>query len=244
MISIEQVTKSYKDEPILTNISLTFEQAQTHVLLGSSGCGKSTLLRIILGLIEADSGLVKLGDFVACPESQHEIALMTGYVSQSGGLFPHLSARHNVELQSKILGWPSPKRKARVAELVDLLSIEPSLLKKTPDELSGGQRQKVALLRALMLDPPYLIMDEPLGSLDPVVRTNMQEELKRLFNTLGKTVLLVTHDLHEAAYFGHSITLMRKGSVEQQGTYQELSTQPETQFVRTFLQAQPEMDSL
>jgi len=240
MIKIEEITKNYKNEPILKGINLALTPSQTHVLLGSSGCGKSTLLRIILGLLEADSGTVHLNDTIANPSSQPQIALMTGYVSQYGGLFPHLTAKHNIALQSKMLGWKQDKVGKRIQELVELLYINPITLTKYPNELSGGQRQKIALVRALMLDPPYLIMDEPLGSLDPVVRANMQEELKRLFNSLNKTVLLVTHDLQEAAYFGHTITMMRRGQVEQHGTYEELQASPETTFVSEFLGAQPQ----
>jgi osmoprotectant transport system ATP-binding protein len=161
-----------------------------------------------------------------------------GYVVQEGGLYPHLTAAGNVRLPAEAAGWPRARIQARVRELAGLVGFDDGILGRYPAELSGGQRQRVGLIRALVLDPPLLMLDEPLGALDPIVRADLQAELRRLFALLGKTVVLVTHDVREAVVLGATITLLRAGRVVQQGSFVELARHPVEAFVTEFLRAQ------
>ena len=161
-----------------------------------------------------------------------------GYVIQDGGLFPHLTARGNIELMAREAGWTKSRRVERLDELCSLTRFPEDGLDRHPVELSGGQRQRVSLMRALMLDPPIVLMDEPLGALDPMIRAELQDDLKSIFQSLGKTVLLVTHDLSEAAFLGNQIILLREGRVLQKGTFRDLVANPATAFVTRFVNAQ------
>ena len=161
-----------------------------------------------------------------------------GYVVQDGGLYPHLSAFDNVALPAQVSGWPTARTRERAAELGEMVGLDEDTLRRYPRELSGGQRQRVGLMRALMLDPPILLLDEPLGALDPIVRAELQAQLKSLFQTLGKTVVLVTHDIREAALLGSVITLMTAGRVVQRGRFADLLERPAAPFVTQFLTAQ------
>jgi osmoprotectant transport system ATP-binding protein len=170
-----------------------------------------------------------------------------GYVVQEGGLYPHLTAYRNVSLAADAQRWDEERIRARVVELAALVGFDDGILQLYPNELSGGQRQRVSLMRSLMLDPPILLFDEPLGSLDPLVRADLQQQLKDIFAPLGKTVVLVTHDIREAAFFGHTVTLMTGGRIVQTGSFADLVKRPATEFVRAFLNAQkptPEMQEL
>lgn len=222
----------------LQPLSLTFDSAQTHVLLGSSGSGKSTLLRLIAGITLSDTGEIIVEGIRQTPKNQPQIAERIGYVIQEGGLFPHLSAAGNVSLKSELLGKPGPQIQSRIRELSALVGIAPSLLERFPRQLSGGERQRISLMRALMLDPPVLLLDEPLGALDPIVRRSLQRELRGIFDRLRKTVILVTHDVAEAQFFGDTVTLMNEGRVVQRGSFQDLVRNPRTPFVSEFIQAQ------
>lgn len=224
-VQLENVTKSFGDKKALDHVTLGIPSARTHVLLGSSGSGKSTIVRILIGVLRADAGQVTINGDI-------------GYVPQDGGLFPHLTARENVVLVAKTLGWSKEKIASRVEELQTLVSLEPSLLARYPRELSGGQRQRVSLMRAAFLDPALLILDEPLGALDPIIRSEVQNELKTIFNSLHKTVLMVTHDIEEARFFGHELTLLREGRIVQTGSFEELRDTPADSFVTRFIQAQ------
>jgi len=157
---------------------------------------------------------------------------------QDGGLYPHLTGLQNVALAAMAQGWPRARIQARVDELAVMAGIDAGILGRYPREISGGQRQRIGLMRALMLDPPILLLDEPLAALDPIVRAELQAQLGRLFATLGKTVVLVTHDIREAALLGDTITLMTSGRVVQQGTFADLAERPATPFVSQFLTAQ------
>jgi osmoprotectant transport system ATP-binding protein len=161
-----------------------------------------------------------------------------GYVIQEGGLFPHLTAHENVVLVARDHGWNTQRITARVAELTTLTGLAPELLDHFPSQLSGGQRQRVGLMRALMLDPTVLLMDEPLAALDPMIRARLQEDLRALFARLKKTVLLVTHDMDEAAFLGDEIAVMRAGRILQRGAFAELTAHPADPFVAEFIRAQ------
>ena len=161
-----------------------------------------------------------------------------GYVIQDGGLFPHLSAADNVALLARHLGWDETRVTARIDALADLTHFPTDYFDRFPAQLSGGQRQRVSLMRALMLDPDVLLLDEPLGSLDPIVRSDLQQDLRDIFCTLNKTVVLVTHDMGEAGFFGDIIVLMREGRIVQQGTLSQLINEPADNFVERFIHAQ------
>ncbi len=238
MIALEGAAKRFAGRPVLEPTTLSVGPSESLALLGPSGCGKSTLLRLVLGLLSPDEGQVIVGGVRVTPATALAVRRRAGYVIQDGGLFPHLTARDNVALLARHLGWARDRIDARVAALAALMRLDPDLLARYPGEISGGQRQRVGIMRALMLDPPVLLLDEPMGALDPMVRARLQEDLKRIFSELGKTVLLVTHDLDEAAYLGHGIALMRAGRVLQRGTMRELVDAPVDPFVREFVEAQ------
>jgi osmoprotectant transport system ATP-binding protein len=227
MIALRKVTKALGGRVALDDVSLTVETGETHVLLGSTGSGKSTILRLILGLLRPDSGEVRV-----------EPAARMGYVVQEGALYPHLTVARNVTLPARAAGWTESSQTARLDALAGLVGLEPALLGLYPHQLSGGQRQRVSLLRALILDPPVLLLDEPLGALDPIARADLQRQLVRIIGELGKTVIVVTHDVREAFVFGTTITLLSRGRVVQQGTFAELARHPADPFVAEFLRAQ------
>ena len=228
----------YGSAVAVDDFSCQFERGQTHILLGSSGCGKTTLLRLVLGIVPPDSGWVRVEGRPMSSLTRSDLVRKMGYVVQEGGLFPHLTAKRNVAIAAEAQSWPQEKIDGRIAELVELVGFDDSIIKKYPNELSGGQRQRVGLMRSLILDPPILLLDEPLGWLDPLVRDDLQGQLKEIFKALGKTVLLVTHDIREAAILGETITLMTDGRLVQHGTFTDLATNPSSDFVTAFLQAQ------
>ena len=238
MISTKNVSKKFGAVAALKPTTIDLAVGSTTVLIGPSGCGKSTLLRILVNLIQPDTGTVTIDGNVVTPTNVEEIRRKIGYVIQDGGLFPHLTARENVELLAKFVGKPETERNHRVDELTQMVQIGSDNLDKYPSALSGGQRQRISLMRALMLDPKVLLLDEPLGALDPITRSQLQQELKQIFATLNKTVVLVTHDMGEAAYFGDEIILMREGQIIQRGTIDALLHQPSDSYVTTFIRAQ------
>jgi len=238
MITLESVAKHYGEAVAVDGISLTADAQQTTVLIGPSGSGKSTLLRLMIGLIRPDAGTVRIGGETLTAATIQSLRHRMGYVIQEGGLFPHLTGRRNAALLAHHLGWSDARIDDRIAELTDLVQLHPDRLSQYPDELSGGQRQRVSLMRALMLDPDVLLLDEPLGALDPMIRADLQDDLRAIFRRLGKTVVLVTHDIGEAGYFGDHVVLLRAGTVEQRGTMQTLVHDPASEFVASFIQAQ------
>src|ERR1700720_3634603 len=238
LIQLVDVAKRFTDTPALHSTNLSIERGTTTVLIGPSGCGKSTLLRLIIGLVEPDSGTI---DFDGSSMTHDKIDVLRrriGYVIQEGGLFPHLTARANILLMARHLGKSESETKPRLSELCELTRFSENLLPRYPVELSGGQRQRVSLMRALMLSPELLLLDEPLGALDPLVRASLQKDLKEIFARLKQTTLLVTHDLAEAAYLGNEIVLMNEGRIVQQGSLADLRERPATDFVTRFINAQ------
>jgi osmoprotectant transport system ATP-binding protein len=238
MIELRNVAKSFHGTQVLQPTSLTLKAGETTVLLGPSGCGKSTLLRIMVGLLAADQGEVVIQGEQVTPQNIERLRQSFGYVIQDGGLFPHLSARDNIALLASYLGWNKVRIDERIAELAALTRLNPEFMLRYPAQLSGGQRQRVGIMRALMLNPPVVLLDEPMGALDPLVRHELQADLKNIFHSLEKTVVLVTHDLGEAAYLGNSIALLGGGRIVQLGTYAELAKSPADAYVSRFLQSQ------
>ena len=238
MFELSNISKRYGTTEALRTVDLTIEPGKTTVLIGPSGCGKSTLLRLMIGLIRPDAGRVQFEGENVTPDNAMLLRRKMGYVIQDGGLFPHLTARGNTALVARYLGWDVARITARLEELVDLTHFPADGLERYPAQLSGGQRQRISLMRALMLDPDVLLMDEPLGALDPMIRSNLQAELRAIYRTLAKTVVMVTHDLGEAGYFGDTIVLMREGRIVQVGPFGDLLDSPAEAFVTEFVNAQ------
>jgi osmoprotectant transport system ATP-binding protein len=243
MIALEDVDKSLAGKKILASFTLSVPVRSCLALIGPSGCGKSTVLRLILGLLAPDAGRVLVAGEPVTPKTVRQVRRRIGYVVQDGGLFPHLTAAANASLMARELGWSPERIEARQGELASLVGLDASLLRRYPGELSGGQRQRVGLMRALMLDPVLLLLDEPMGALDPMVRRRLQEDLKQIFTALGRTVLLVTHDLAEAGFLGDEVALMREGAVAQRGPMRALVEDPADAFVVEFVRAQRALPS-
>ncbi len=238
MLRLEGVTKSYGGRRVIDELDLDVASGETVVLIGPSGCGKSTALRLLLGLAVPEAGNVHFDGVTVSRDTISDVRRRVGYVIQDGGLFPHMTARDNVTLKARTLGWDSGRLDARLGVLRKLTNFPVDGFDRYPVELSGGQRQRVALMRGLMLDPDVLLLDEPLGALDPMIRFSLQEDLRSIFRTLEKTVVLVTHDLSEAVFFGDRIVLMRDGKVVQHGTFDALARSPADPFVTEFVNAQ------
>lgn len=236
--ALERASKRYGAVVALNHVDIDFSAGSTTALIGSSGSGKSTVLRLLLGLDYPDEGTVCVDGQPLGPSKVLELRRRVGYVIQDGGLFPHLTVSGNLALLPRYLGWRAQHVQQRAEELAALTHLPLDVLDRYPAELSGGQRQRVALMRALMVDPDALLLDEPLGALDPIVRHELQDELKRIFAQLGKTVIIVTHDLAEAAWFADRLVLMRDGAVVQDGTLQDLLDRPTEPFVTRFVEAQ------
>lgn len=238
IFSLQRVTRRYGSAVALDAVDLEIDQGRTTALIGPSGAGKSSVLRMLIGLEWPDAGEVRFDDQPLRRDTLLAQRRRIGYVIQEGGLFPHLSVRDNAALLARTLGWSKSRIAQRLEELAALCQLPPDLLARFPAELSGGQRQRVGLVRALMLDPPVLLLDEPLGALDPIVRYELQTQMRTLFAQLGKTVVLVTHDVAEAAYLADTLVLMRDGRVLQQGTARDLVETPVDEFVTAFMTAQ------
>ena len=235
--ALQDVTCTFDDVRALDDVSVAFPRGHTSVLIGSSGSGKSTLLRLLIGLEWPASGKVLCDGEPLRRDALPEVRRRVGYVIQEGGLFPHLTVLGNLALLPRHLGWNASRVLDRARELGALAHLHEDLLSRFPAELSGGQRQRVALMRALMLDPPTLLLDEPLGALDPLVRHGLQDELRDIFARLGKTVIMVTHDMAEAAFFSDRLILMRRGRIIQDGSLGDFQRAPADDFVREFLAA-------
>ena len=238
LVRLVEVSKRYAGATALHSTNLSAERGKTTVLIGPSGCGKSTLLRLIIRLVEPDSGSIEFNGDPITAENINVLRRRIGYVIQEGGLFPHLTARANVLLMARHVGKPREEMQKRLLQLCELTRFSENLLVRYPGELSGGQRQRVSLMRALMLSPELLLLDEPLGALDPLVRASLQKDLKEIFTRLSQTVLFVTHDLAEAIYFADEIVLMNEGGIVQRGTITDLRERAVDPFVREFINAQ------
>jgi len=234
-LRLAKVSKRYGAGAAVDGVDLTFASGRTTALLGPSGCGKSTVLRLLVGLVAPDGGEISVD---GRPLPAHDIEALRrriGYVIQDGGLFPHLTAAENVTLMARHLRWDPARAAKRLDELAALTRFPADALARYPNELSGGQVQRVAIMRALLLDPEVLLLDEPLSALDPLVRTELRDDLRAIFRTLAKTVIVVTHDVGEAAHLADVVVLMRAGRVVQQGPFATLAAAPVDPFVTAFL---------
>jgi osmoprotectant transport system ATP-binding protein len=238
MICFHKVGKSFGTAVALHATDLEISAKKTTVLIGLSGSGKSTILRLISGLIEPTTGWIEIDGEKLCPKTLSDIRRRMGYVIQSGDLFPHLTARRNILLVARKLGLGMAEMTIRMEELCVLARFPTDLLDRYPVELSGGEQRRVSLVRALMLNPDILLLDEPMGALDPMVRAGLIRDLKAMFERLNETVILVTHDLVEAARLGDWVVLLKGGKIIQQGLFAELSLHPTDPFVSEFFHAQ------
>jgi osmoprotectant transport system ATP-binding protein len=199
---------------IINNLNLKVERGETLVLLGESGCGKTTTLKLVNRLYDPTSGSVLVEGKSTANWDPIELRRHTGYVIQEGGLFPHFSIARNVGLVPSLSEWPQERVKQRSHELLEMVGLDPQrFAERYPRELSGGQRQRVGVARALAADPPLLLLDEPFGALDPLTRASLQKEFAELTKKLGKTAILVTHDVREALLLGDRIALMHAGEI-------------------------------
>ena len=218
-------------------LSLTVPAGEICVLVGPSGCGKTTSLKMVNRLIEPTSGTILIDDRDVLTEDPVALRRGIGYVIQQVGLFPHQTVAENVATVPKLLDWPAARIRERVGELIELVGLDPAYAVRYPAQLSGGERQRVGVARALAAEPPLMLMDEPFGAVDPIVRERLQDEFLRLHRSLGMTVLFVTHDIDEAIKMGDRVAVMRAGTLVQYAPPADLLAQPADEFVARFVGA-------
>ena len=235
MIQLKQVSKQYKNVIAVDDISFKVGEGETVVLLGTSGCGKTTTLRMINRLAELTSGKIFVNGQNIQEQPVEKMRREIGYVLQHHGLFPHYTVAENIAIVPNLLKWNKNKIKNRTSELLEKLQLSETLAGLYPVQLSGGQQQRVGLARALAANPPVLLMDEPLGALDPVTRTRIRKEFRELDELKRKTILMVTHDVQEAFELGDRICLMDKGKIVQIGKATDLLFNPLNDFVSSFI---------
>jgi osmoprotectant transport system ATP-binding protein len=240
MIELDRVTKRFgegaSEVTAVDDLTLTVADGEVVALVGSSGSGKTTTLRMINRLIEPTSGRIMVEGRDVTTVATHELRRSIGYVIQQSGLFPHRTVLENVTTVPRLLGWDKKRSRARAHVLLKLVGLDPEMADRYPAQLSGGQQQRVGVARALAADPPVLLMDEPFGAVDPIVRAQLQREFARLQRELGKTVVFVTHDVDEAIFLGDRIAILETGGrLAQLGTPEELLAAPASAFVADFL---------
>jgi osmoprotectant transport system ATP-binding protein len=232
MIEIDDVSKVYGETTVVDRVTLTVEPHTVCTVVGTSGSGKTTLMRMINKLVEPTSGRIRIDgeDIAGIPA--YQLRRRIGYAIQGHGLFPHRSVGQNIATVPKLLGWDKPRIAKRVDELLDLFQLDPAQYRdRLPHELSGGQQQRVGVARALAAEPNVLLMDEPYGALDPLIRAKAQDDLLAIQRRFGTTIVLVTHDMEEAVRLGHRIAVMDQGRLLQCATPQEIIARPATPFV-------------
>ena len=237
-IELEHVTKIYPgtQKPAVDDISFTIPEGEICVLIGSSGCGKTTVMRMINRLIPITSGSILIGGKSVLEMDVIELRRGIGYVIQQIGLFPHMTVRDNIATVPRLLGWTRKRMDERVDELLALVNLDPETFRgRYPRELSGGQAQRIGVARAMAADPPVMLMDEPFGAIDPINREVLQDEFLRIQERLKKTIVFVTHDIHEAIKMGQHIALLKDGELEQYGTPTDLLSKPRNEFVKSFV---------
>jgi osmoprotectant transport system ATP-binding protein len=236
MIEFVNVGKSYGGARVTHGLNLTIQQGEFVVVIGPSGSGKSTLLKMINRMEDHDEGKILLRGQDIDTFNVRQLRLRMGYAIQSVGLFPHWTVERNIATVPKMLGWSGDKIAARVTELLLLFQLDPMLYRsRYPHQLSGGQQQRIGVARALAADPDVLLMDEPFGALDPVTRAALQQEIKRVHEVSGKTIVLVTHDVDEALLLATRIVLLNHGKIVQVGSPLDLLANPASEFVLDFV---------
>jgi osmoprotectant transport system ATP-binding protein len=240
MIELDHVTKRFgRGADVVTavdDLTLTVAEGEVVALVGSSGSGKTTTLRMINRLIEPTSGRIIVAGRDVASLPAHQLRRGIGYVIQQGGLFPHRTVAQNIATVPGLLGWDKRRTRSRVDELIALVGLDPAMATRYPSQLSGGQQQRVGVARALAADPPVVLMDEPFGAVDPIVRAQLQREFARLQRELGKTVVFVTHDVDEAFLLGDRVAVLSTGGrLAQLAEPAVLLSQPASTFVSHFL---------
>lgn len=236
MIEIDAISKSFGATEVVRDVSLCVPAGTVTVIVGTSGSGKTTLLRMINRLVEPTSGMIRIDGEDNRMLAPHELRRRIGYVIQGHGLFPHRTVAENIATVPQLLGWSKEKTKARVEELLNLFQLEPHLFSnRFPHELSGGQSQRVGVARALAAGPKLLLMDEPFGALDPVIRAKAQEDLIAIQKRLGTTIVLVTHDMNEAFALADRIAVIDEGRLVQYASAEEILVHPENSFVESLI---------
>lgn len=240
MINIKNLTKTYEGSmvPAVNNISFDIERGSICCIIGTSGCGKTTTLKMINRLVEPTSGEVWINEEECHMVDAIQWRRKIGYVIQKAGLLPHLTIKENISLLSKILKRDKAFIKQRTDELLEMIDLAPEeFSQRYPIELSGGQQQRVGIARALMEDPPILLMDEPFGALDPITRNSMHEEFIEMNKKLKKTIVMVTHDMDEAFKLGDQVVLMGNGNIVQRGNKDDFMNRPANKFVEDFVRS-------
>jgi osmoprotectant transport system ATP-binding protein len=236
MVNLKNVTKKYGAQTAVNNISLNIESGQFVVLVGTSGCGKTTTLKMINRLIEPTSGQILIDGKDILTMNPVELRRNIGYVIQQIGLFPNMTVLENIEIVPKLLKWPREKSRKRALELMEMVGMDPDeFANKYPSEMSGGQQQRIGVLRALAAEPSLVLMDEPFSALDPITRDSLQDEVKKLHKTLNKTFVFVTHDMSEAVKMADVIVFMDHGQIIQIAPPEEILEHPANDFVRDFI---------
>jgi osmoprotectant transport system ATP-binding protein len=236
MIEFQNISRSFGPVQAIAGMSLNIERGEFVVLIGASGSGKSTMLKMINRMESHDSGKILFKGEEIYKFKVRDLRLRMGYAIQSVGLFPHWNVERNIGVVPQMLGWSVDKIRARVTTLLQLFDLDPeTYLHRFPHELSGGQQQRVGVARALAADPDVLLMDEPFGALDPVIRASLQQEIKRVHHSSGKTIVMVTHDIDEALLLATKIVLLDQGKIVQVGTPLQLLATPESALVTEFV---------
>ena len=239
MIEFSAVSKVFPDgTTAVDDFSLLLPSRKTTVLVGSSGCGKTTLLRMINRMVEPTAGTITIDDEDIAARPPVQLRRSIGYVMQNSGLLPHFTVIDNIATVPVLQGTPKKQARERARELMDTVGLDHAMADRYPSQLSGGQQQRVGVARGLAADPNILLMDEPFGAVDPIVRAELQEELLRLQREIGKTIVFVTHDIDEAFLLGDQVVILEKGArIAQLGSPDEIMEKPASEFVETFIGA-------
>ncbi|MGM0421394.1 MAG: betaine/proline/choline family ABC transporter ATP-binding protein [Bacillota bacterium] len=238
MISLKNISKTYPGEssPAVDNLSLQIDEGEICVLVGPSGCGKTTTLKMINRLIEPSSGKIIINGQDAINQNPNKLRQDIGYVIQNIGLFPHMTVKENIATVPKLKDWEQTKINKRVDELLNLIGLDPADTKnKYPAQLSGGQKQRIGVARAMAVDPPIMLMDEPFAAVDPITRTQLQNEFLSLQKKIQKTICFVTHDIDEAIKMGDKIAILNQGKLIQYDSPKNILFNPKNEFVEDFV---------
>lgn len=241
MIELQKITKRFDGRAVVKDLNLSCPGGKTTVLVGPSGCGKTTTLEMMNGLLQPDEGKVVIGDVQLTADNMLHMRRRMGYVIQSAGLFPHYTIFENIAVVPKLLDWEKDAIQGRVEEMMQLVDLPLERLNDYPETLSGGQQQRVGFARALAADPEYLLLDEPFSALDPITKSTLRKQFASIQQRLGKTVVLVTHDMREALELGDYIAVMSEGRILQNASPRQLLSEPQEGFVEEFIGSDKQM---